>query len=155
MRITRMIATGGAAVAAAAVLAIGAAGVAGAATTDPAPDCTGTGPASTLSDAQHDAFAAEMDKLQAARDAILAEYGLTARGGRGTGQGQGLGVGGGAGQGRGAGQGQGLGAGGAALGQLGADEASELSDALAAWREARDQLFAEYGLTARQRGANA
>ncbi len=73
MRIRQIAATGVAGLAAAALLTLGA-GTANAATTEP---CPGTGPAASLSDADHDAFLKEMTALKVQRDAIMKKYGKT------------------------------------------------------------------------------
>ena len=129
MRIKRLATTGGAALAAAAVLGLGAAGAASATSSTPG-ECTGTGPASTLSAAQHDAFDEEMTALKAQRDAIKATYGRTTRARQGTGQR-------------------------ARRTALTAAQRTAMQKELAAWRASRDALFAEYGLTARSQGRGA
>ena len=140
MSTTRRIATGFAALGTAVVLGMGMAGAATAATT--APDsCTGTGPASTLSAAQHEAFDKEMTALKKERDAIMAKYGKSApaaRRGQGAGAGQGM---------RGSGRGSGA--------ALSTTQRTAMQKELAAWRVKRDALFAEYGLTARSQGRTA
>ena len=84
MRIRQIATTGVAGLAAAALLTLGA-GTANAATTEP---CPGTGPAASLSTADHDAFLKEMTELKVQRDAIMKKYGKTPPT---SGQGQGAG----------------------------------------------------------------
>jgi hypothetical protein len=139
MRITMRTAASVAAVTAVAAVGLGAAGAANAASA-PA-TCTGTGPASTLSQEQHDKFLEEMTALKEQHDAIMAKYGLSAPGGR-------------AGQGAGAGQRmRGMGRAGGA--SLTAEKRLAMQKELAAWRVTRDALFAKYGLTAPNQGRGA
>lgn len=139
MRITRMAATGVASVLAAAALGIGAAGAAGAATSSAPGTCTGTGPASTLSVEQHDAFLKEMTALKAERDAIMAKYGKAApKAGKGQATAQ-----------RARGTARGSGA------ALTAAQRTAMQKELAAWRVERDALFEKYGLTAPNQGRSA
>ena len=85
MRIRQIAATGVAGLAAAAMLTLGA-GTANAATTEP---CPGTGPAASLTDADHDAFLKKMTTLKSQRDVIMKKYGKTPpTSGQGQGQGQ-------------------------------------------------------------------
>lgn len=134
MRIRQIAVTGVAGIAAAALLTLGA-GAANAATTEP---CPGTGPAASLSGADHDAFLKEMTALKAQRDAIMKKYGKTPPA---------------AGQ----GQGQGQRAGQRARGgtRLTTSQRSAMQAELAKWRVSRDALFAKYGLTARNQGRGA
>jgi hypothetical protein len=135
MRIRHMAATGVAGLAAAAMLTLGA-GTANAATTAP---CPGTGPAASLSDADHDAFLKTMTTLKNQRDAIMKKYGKTPpTSGQGQGQGQ-----------RARGQGRGTTA------RLTATQRTAMQAELAKWRVTRDKLFAEYGITARSQGRSA
>lgn len=132
MRFHRIAATGIAGLAAAALLTLGA-GPATAATTEP---CTGTGPAASLSDADHDAFLKEMTALKVRRDAIMRKYGKTPTA---------------AGQGQGAGQGA-RGAGRGTNARLTAPQRTRMQSELAKWRASRDALFAKYGITASNQG---
>ena len=135
MRIRQIAATGVAGLAAAAMLTLGA-GTANAATTAP---CPGTGPAASLSDADHDAFLKEMTALKVKRDAIMKKYGKTPpTSGQGQGQGQ-----------RARGQGRGTTA------RLTTTQRTAMQAELAKWRVTRDKLFAEYGITARSQGRSA
>lgn len=134
MRIRQIAAAGVAGLAAAALLALGA-GAANAATTEP---CPGTGPAASLSDADHDAFLKEMTALKVQRDAIMKKYGKTPPT-----SGQGQGVGQRRGQGRGT------------PATLTATQRTAMQAELATWRVTRDKLFAEYGITARSQGRGA
>jgi hypothetical protein len=134
MRIRQIAATGVAGLAAAALLTLGA-GTANAATTAP---CPGTGPAASLSDADHDAFLKKMTTLKNQRDAIMKKYGKTPpTSGQGQGQGQ-----------RARGQGRGTTA------RLTATQRTAMQAELAKWRVTRDKLFAEYGIT-RSQGRSA
>jgi hypothetical protein len=135
MRIRQIAATGVAGLAAAALLTLGA-GTANAATTAP---CPGTGPAASLSDADHDAFLKKMTTLKNQRDAIMKKYGKTPpTSGQGQGQGQ-----------RARGQGRGTTA------RLTTTQRTAMQAELAKWRVTRDKLFAEYGITARSQGRSA
>ena len=120
MQITKKAMTAAAGVTAAALLALGAP----AATAATVP-CPGTGPAASLSAAQHDAFAAKMTALTAERDAIRATYGKAAPGKAGSK------------------------ARARATKRLTAAQRTAMRAELAAWRVKRDALFAQYGLTAR------
>jgi hypothetical protein len=133
MRIRQIAATGAAGLAAAAMLTLGAA-TANAATTAP---CPGTGPAASLSDADHDAFLKKMTTLKNQRDAIMKKYGKTPPT---SGQGQGQ---------RARGQGRGTTA------RLTTTQRTAMQAELAKWRVTRDKLFADYGLTARGQGRSA
>jgi hypothetical protein len=133
MRIRRIATTGVAGLAAAALLTLGA-GAANAATTQP---CPGTGPAASLSDTDHDAFLKEMTALKVQRDAIMKKYGKTPPT---SAQGQGAGQ-------RARGQGRGA--------MLTTAQRTAMQSELAAWRAARDTLFAKYGITPRNQGRNA
>ena len=135
MRIRHMAATGVAGLAAAAMLTLGA-GTANAATTAP---CPGTGPAASLSDADHDAFLKKMTTLKNQRDAIMKKYGKTPPA---SGQGQAAGQ-------RARGQGRGTTA------RLTTTQRTAMQSELAKWRVTRDKLFAEYGITARSQGRSA
>lgn len=137
MRTTGKIATGVAALATATVLGLGIAGSATAATTTTPGTCTGTGPAATLSQAQHDAFSKRMTALKAERDAIMAKYGKSAPV---AGQGAGM-------RARGVGRGSGV--------ALSTEQRTAMQKELAVWRVKRDALFAEYGLTPRNPGRGA
>jgi hypothetical protein len=133
MRIRQIAATGVAGLAAAAMLTLGA-GTANAATTEP---CPGTGPAASLTDAEHDAFLNKMTTLKSQRDVIMKKYGKTPPT---SGQGQGQ---------RARGQGRGTTA------RLTTTQRTAMQADLAKWRVARDKLFAEYGITARGQGRSA
>lgn len=135
MRIRQIATTGVAGLAAAALLTLGA-GTATAATTEP---CPGTGPAASLSDADHDAFLKEMTALKVNRDAIMKKYGKTPPT---SGQGQGAGQ-----RGRGAGRG--------ATARLTTAQRTTMQAELAKWRVSRDALLAKYAITARNQGRNA
>ena len=134
MRIRQIAATGVAGLAAAAMLTLGA-GTANAATTAP---CPGTGPAASLSAAEHDAFLKEMTALKVRRDAIMKKYGKKAPT---SGQRQGAGQ-----RGRGAGRGSSA--------RLTTTQRTAMRAELARWRVSRDTLFAKYGITARNQGRN-
>lgn len=133
MRIRQIAATGVAGLAAAAMLTLGA-GTANAATTEP---CPGTGPAASLTDADHDAFLKKMTTLKNQRDVIMKKYGKTPPT---SGQGQGQ---------RARGQGRGTTA------RLTTTQRTAMQAELAKWRVTRDKLFAEYGITARSQGRSA
>lgn len=133
MRIRQIAATGVAGLAAAAMLTLGA-GTANAATTEP---CPGTGPAASLTDADHDAFLKKMTTLKNQRDVIMKKYGKTPPT---SGQGQGQ---------RARGQGRGTTA------RLTTTQRTAMQAELAKWRVTRDKLFADYGITARSQGRSA
>ncbi len=135
MRIRQIAATGVAGLAAAALLTLGA-GTADAATTEP---CPGTGPAASLSDADHEAFLKEMTTLKVRRDAIMKKYGKTPPT---SGQGQGAGQ-------RARGQGRGTTA------RLTTTQRTAMQAELAKWRVTRDKLFTKYQITARSQGRSA
>lgn len=128
MRKRRITTTGIATVAAAMLLSLGA-GAANAATSD---TCLGNGPASTLSAEEHNAFEAKMTALKKERNTIMAKYGKSAPA---------------AGQGQRSGQ-KARGTGTKLTPQLRAEKRA----VLAKWKDKRDTLFTEYGLTARTQG---
>ena len=135
MRIRRIATTGVAGLATAALLTL-AAGPANAATTEP---CAGTGPAASMSTAQHDAFLREMTALKVERDAIRKKYAKTSpRSGKGQSASQ---------RARGAGR--------ETRAKLTTKQRTAMRAELAAWRVSRDALFDKYGITASSQARTA